>query len=123
MVEFYLLHSHGDRVLRKSTDEYGEPFYEPVSDNIENQNSENLFKALMFEKYSHLVNFLGENIYVMKVKNYPQVFFSLALIFKSFSPCGFIFPEYQSRILIPQNSPFVVFWELSKIQYLYESIF
>ena len=114
MVEFFVVHRQGDRVLRKSLDEFEEDLYELVNDDIENSNSETIVRAKSFSNFIDVKEFLSNRLFVMKVKNHPQVFFHPSYRFEpSFS--GFVCPSNSRMIHMPEDNQYAVLWELSKM--------
>lgn len=117
MVDFFVIHPDGERFLRKSTDEFGEVLYEPVNDDGNDSSTlENYVRAKIFHEYGDVDTFIGDKMFVMKVKGYRQVFHHPAYIFEESEPFRFLCPNSKSEINLPQDNQFSVFWELSKKQ-------
>ena len=114
MVEFLVVQSQGDRFLRKSSDEFGEDLYELVNDDIVNKKAENIVRAKSFSKFVDVHKFINDRLFVMKVKNHPQVFLHRSYDFDP-SFCAISCPSFSRSITIQENSPYAVLWELSKM--------
>lgn len=117
MVEFFVLHSQGDRLLRKSSDDFGEVLYEPVVGELEINDPENIVKSKCFTKFKDVFKLIKDRIFVMKVKNHRQVYFNPSYSFERQTLYKFLCPNTFSSIELPVNNPYVVFWELSKLYF------
>ena len=113
MVSYYVIdNDKGDKLLRVSTDDFGEKCFEPVESSEVEQTGDNYVRASLFLTYANCIDIVeSTRLFVVKINGHPQIF-NVNVSFHE--------PEDGSRYqfssggsMIPLNDDAVFFWELS----------
>ena len=123
MVSYYVIdNDKGDKLLRVSTDDFGEKCFEPVETIQVEETGDNYVRASLFLKYARCKTIVeSTRLFVIKINGQRQFFNVKVSFFESY---GLLYPSSDS--MIPLNDDVsVFFWELSKkvLLFLIYSIF
>ena len=112
MVNYYVIdNDKGDKILRVSTDDFGEKCFESVESSEVQQTGENYVRASLFLKYARCKTIVeSTRLFVIKINGQRQ-FFNVNVAFYEYH--GFLIPNGISKIPLNDDVS-VFFWELSK---------
>ena len=111
MVNFYVIdNDKGDKLLRVSTDDFGEKCFEPVEPSDVEQTGDDYVRASLFQRYAHCKAIVeSTRLFVVKINGRRQ-FFNVNVAF--YESLGFLVPSGKSQIPLNDDVS-VFFWELS----------
>ena len=110
MVNYYVIdNDKGDKLLRVSTDNFGEKCFEPVESSEVQLRGDHYVRASLFQSYARCIDIVeSTRLFVIKINGQRQ-FFNINVRF--FERFGFLVPGGDS--IIPLNDDVsVFFWEL-----------